>query len=194
MSASEMQAAFIAALLKKDNKRTEVDRYVILNFLRNAGFYHSKLLESISSFASVEICKTDLIIYAQHEMVGLQYWYLLKGEVQLYSSKKARFQYIKSGASMHATRESLAELGKFEYTVNQGDFFGVESFVKPDPHAERSNTAVVTKDGTITLPIQGATPLRHATDFILFPHQYQVRTLSDWCKIPPEFTSDHSYR
>ena len=186
-----MQAAFIAALLKKDNKRTEVDRYDILNFLRNAGFYHSKLLESISSFASVEICKTDLIIYAQHEMVGLQYWYLLKGEVQLYSSKKARFQYIKSGASMHATRESLAELGKFEFTVNQGDFFGVESFVKPDPHAERSNTAVVTKDGTIILLIQGATPLRHATDFILFPHQYQVHTLSDWCKIPPELRSDH---
>lgn len=188
---AEMQSAFISALLKKDNKRTEVDRYDITQFLGKARVYHSKLLQSISSFATVDICKTDKIIYAQHEMVGLQYWFLLRGEVRLYSSKKAHFQFIKSGNIMQTTRDSLAELGKCEYIVQQGDFFGVESFLHSDPHAERMHSALATKDGTIILPIQGATPIRHAFNFIRFPHQYQVHTLSHWCKIAPELRSDH---
>jgi CRP-like cAMP-binding protein len=191
MDHGEMQPAFVSALLKKDNKRTEVDRFDILQFFGSGGFYHSKLLQSISSFATVDICKTDLIIYAQHEMVGLQYWFLLQGEVRLYSSKKSHFQYIKSGSTMQTTKDSLAELGKCEYTVQQGDFFGVESFLLSNPHAERPHSALVTKDGTIILPIQGATPMRHALNYIRFPHQYQVHTLSHWCRIAPELRSDH---
>jgi CRP-like cAMP-binding protein len=191
MNKLEIPPAFISALLKKDNKRTEVDRFDIANFFGSAGFYHSKLLQSISSFATIDICKNDLIIYAQREMAGLQYWFLLQGEVRLYSSKKAHFQFIKSGSIMQTTRDSLTELGKFECTLQQGDFFGVESFLSSNPHAERLHSALVTKDGTIILPIQGATPIRHALTFIPFPHQYQVHTLSHWCKIAPELRSDH---
>jgi CRP-like cAMP-binding protein len=191
MSLVKMMDAFIAALMKKDSKRTEVDRFDIAQFLRCAGLYHSKILQSVLSFATVENCKTDYVIYAQHDMVGLQYWYLLKGQVRLYSSKKGRFQFVKPGSTMQATRESLAELGKYEYIVQQGDFFGVESFVESDPHAERKHSALATADGTIILPIQGATPLRHAIDYIRLPHQYQVHTLSKWCNISPELRSDH---
>jgi CRP-like cAMP-binding protein len=187
----DIQAAFLKALLKKDNKRTEVDRNDVSQFLHSSGLYHSKLLQSISPFATVETCKTDFVIYAQHEMVGLQYWYLLKGEVRLYSSKKGRFHFIKTGMIMHVNRESLSELGKYEYTVQQGDFFGVETFVNSDPHAQRQHSALATIDGTIILPIQGATPLRYALESIGLPHQHQVHTLSHWCKIEPELRSDH---
>ena len=48
MSVANMMDAFIAALLKKDNKRTEVDRFDIAQFLRCAGLYHSKILQSVS--------------------------------------------------------------------------------------------------------------------------------------------------
>ena len=186
-----MHATFVASLLKKDNKRTESDRVDIAQFLRHAGLYHGALLQTLAPFATVEICKMDHVIYAQHEMVGLQYWYLLQGEVRLYSSKKSRFQFIKTGTTMHTSRESLAELGKYEYAVQEGDFFGVESFVNPDPHGQRLHSAIAAKDGTIILPIQGATPVRNGINFIPCPHQYQVHTLSRWCKIAPELRSDH---
>jgi CRP-like cAMP-binding protein len=191
MNKIEMQSAVISALSKKDNKRTEVDRFDIAQFFESAGFYHSKLLQSIASFATVDICKSDFIIYAQHEIVGLQYWYLLQGEVRLYSSKKMHFRCIKSGSIMQTTRDSAAELGKYEYTVQQGDFFGVEAFLQSDPLSERPHSALVTQDGTIILQIQGATPIRHALNCIRFPHQHQVHTLSHWCKIAPELRSDH---